>query len=118
MTISAYLDDTGSRDPDRTGLIQRDDQMDCVAFDGFLLKEEDIPDLGAQHRAFCAAWTIDDPLHSSSPRGGRGTCAWLKQPETAGLFFPSLEAFLLSLPIVGLAYAIHRPEHLARYRNI
>ena len=118
MTISAYLDGTGIRDSDRTGLIQRDDQMDCAALGGFLLKEENIPDLRTQHRAFCAAWKIDDPLHSSSPRGGRGTCAWLKQPETAGLFFPSLEAFLLSLPIVGLAYAIHRPEHLARYRNI
>lgn len=103
MTISVYLDDTGSRDPDQTGLIQRDDHMDCFSLAGFLLKEEDIPDLRAKHRAFCAAWKIDYLLHSSSIRGGRVKFAWLKQPEMAGLFFPTLEACLLSLPIIGLA---------------
>lgn len=112
-----YLDDTGSRDPDQTGAIQRDDHMNCFALGGFLLKEEDIPDLRAKHSTFCAAWKIDYPLHSSSIRGGRGKFAWLKKPETAGLFFPALEEFLLSLPIIGIACVIHRPGYLARYRD-
>lgn len=63
MTISAYLDDTGSSNPDRTGLIQRDDQIDCVALDGFLLKEEDMPDLRAQHSAFCVIYAMQLANH-------------------------------------------------------
>jgi hypothetical protein len=112
-----YIDDTGSRDPDKADFSDRDDQMDCFALGGFLLKEEDIPDLRKKHAAFCAEWKINYPLHSSSIRGGRGKFAWRKKPETAGLFFPSLEEFLLSLPIVGIACLIHRPGYVTRYTD-
>jgi len=112
-----YVDDTGSRDPDRQPNLPRKDQMDCFGLGGFLLKEEDIPDVRSKHTAFCAQWNITYPLHSSSIRGGRGDFAWLKKPETAGLFFQALETFLLSLPILGIACVIHRPGYLVRYQD-
>lgn len=112
-----YFDDTGSRDPDKADFADRQDEMDCFGLGGFLLKEEDIPELRKKHAAFCAEWKIDYPLHSSSIRGGRGKFAWLKKPERAGLFFPALEELLLSLPLISIACIVHRPGYVARYKD-
>lgn len=112
-----YIDDTGSRDPDKSHYPNRHDEMDCFGLGGFLLKEEDIPVLRKKHEAFCSQWKITYPLHSSSIRGGRGKFAWLKTPENARLFFPSLDEFILSLPIIGIACIIDRPGYVARYQH-
>ncbi len=112
-----YIDDTGSRDPDRSDYTDRHDEMDCFGLGGFLLKEEDIPEVRKKHEAFCFKWKITYPLHSSSIRGGRGKFAWLKKPETSRLFFPSLDEFILSLPIIGIACIIDRPGYVARYHQ-
>ncbi|MBS0155182.1 MAG: DUF3800 domain-containing protein [Nitrospira sp.] len=112
-----YIDDSGSRDPDRADFTGRSDDMDCFALGGYLLKEEDIPHLRRKHADFCEQWKITYPLHSSSLRGGRGNFAWLKKPENAGLFMPALQEYLLSLPLLGIACVIHRPGYVARYKN-
>jgi hypothetical protein len=112
-----YFDDTGSRDPDRNACIPRHDKMDCFGLGGILVKEEDIEAMLQKHKAFCAEWNIDYPLHSSKIRGGQGKFGWLKKPENAGLFFPALEEFLLSLPFVGIACVIDRPGYVARYKE-
>lgn len=112
-----YFDDTGSRDPDKTDYPDREDDMDCFGLGGFLLKEEDIPELRAKHTAFCEQWSITYPLHSRRIRGGRGKFSWLKKPENARLFFPSLDEFIFSLPLVGIAAVIDRPGYLARYKD-
>lgn len=115
-----YFDDTGSRDPDDDaayGSTPRDDHMDCFALGGVLIREEDIDHIFQSHKAFCAEWQIDYPLHSSRIRGGQGKFGWLKKPENAGSFFPAIEDFLLSLPIVSIACVIHRPGYVARYKD-
>ncbi|MEM9832308.1 MAG: DUF3800 domain-containing protein [Bacteroidota bacterium] len=113
-----YIDDTGSRDPDRlTHHEQRDDRMDCFGLGGILIKEEDIGKVLGMHADFCGKWNIDYPLHSSSIRVGRGKFGWLKKPETAGFFFPELQEFLLSLPFIGLACIIDRPGYVLRYKD-
>ena len=112
-----YFDDTGSRDPDRNACIPRHDKMDCFGLGGILIKEEDIEAILQKHKSFCAEWNIDYPLHSSKIRGGQGKFGWLKKPENAGLFFPALEEFLLSLPFVGIACVIDRPGYVARYKE-
>lgn len=114
-----YFDDTGSRDPDHRphGPGTRDDGMDCFGLGGILVKEEDVDQIFQAHKAFCAEWTIDYPLHSSHIRGGRGKFSRLRRPENAGYFFPSLQTFLLSLPIIGIACLIDRSGYLARYRD-
>lgn len=112
-----YFDDTGSRDPDRGDYEQRKDGMDCFGLGGFLLKEEDIPDLRKKHTAFCEKFNFEYPLHSSSIRGGRDNFGWLRIPERAGDFIPALNTFLLSLPIVGMACVIDRPGYVARFKE-
>lgn len=111
-----YFDDTGSRDPDHVP-DPRQDQMNCFALGGVLIKEEDIDTIYNLHKTFCSKWRIDYPLHSSPIRGGRGNFGWLKKPENAHLFLTDLESFLLSLPITGTACVIHRPGYVARYKG-
>jgi len=112
-----YFDDTGSRDPDKTDYKNRKDNMDCFALGGILIKEEDIPEVFTKHKAFCQEWKITYPLHSSTIRGGRDNFGWLRTPEKAGEFFPALNTFLLSLPIIGIGCVIDRPGYVARYQD-
>ncbi|MFK0332680.1 DUF3800 domain-containing protein [Rhizobium sp. NPDC090275] len=111
-----FIDDTGSRDPDHEPPQQRKDGMDCFGLGGFLIKQEDIGELKVLHSAFYAEHGIDYPLHSHKIRGGRGDFGWWRNPEKARLFFPELDAFILSLPVIGIAAVIDRPGYL-RYRE-
>ncbi|MDR4483188.1 MAG: DUF3800 domain-containing protein [Nitrospirales bacterium] len=113
-----YFDDTGSRDPDKTDYPNRQDEMDCFGLGGFLLKEEDIPELRKKHQTFCEKWSINYPLHSQSIRGGRNQFGWLRQtPEKAFLFYSELNELLLDLPLIGIACVIDRPGYVARYKT-
>lgn len=112
-----FIDDTGSRDPDREPSEQRRDHLDCFGLGGILIKEEDVDEVKQRHAAFCTKHGITYPLHSYKIRGGRGDFGWLKKPESARAFFPELDAFLLNLPVIGIAAIIDRPGYVARYRD-
>ena len=114
-----YFDDSGSRDPDEAFMHagEREDRMDYFALGGVLIRDEDIDQVFAAHKAFCTEHNITYPLHSWAIRGGRGKFAWLKTPEKAGIFLAALEEFLLSLPIISLACVVNRPGYVARYRD-
>ncbi|MCP5245887.1 MAG: DUF3800 domain-containing protein [Burkholderiales bacterium] len=113
-----YFDDTGSRDPDKYyNAERRDDKMDCFGLGGVLVKEEDVNSILKMYEVFCAKWDINYPLHSTDIRGGRRKFAWLKKPENAGEFLPSLQDFLLSLPIIGIACIIDRPGYVDKYKD-
>src|SRR3546814_5899677 len=114
-TYHLYFDDTGSRDPDKADLVDGDvrrDRMDCFAFGGVLVKNEEVDGIFAAQNAVCRAHDIDYPLHSWAIRGARGKFAWLKAPEKAGNFHAAIEEYLLSLPIVALACVINRPGYV------
>ncbi len=115
--LHLYFDDTGSRFPDREPAELRQDGMDCFGLGGILVKKEDVDLIYSQYKAFCAQWEIGYPLHSSSIRGGRGKFGWLKKPELAGEFLPSLSVFLEALPVLGIAAIIHRPGYNERYHT-
>lgn len=115
--IHLYIDDTGGRDPDREPLVKRRDEMDCFAFGGILINEEDVDELFARYKAFCNSHHINYPLHSWAIRGGRGDFGWLKRPEAAFAFLSDLERFLVNLPIVGIAAVIDRPGYVSRYKE-
>ncbi|MGH1349562.1 MAG: DUF3800 domain-containing protein [Methyloligellaceae bacterium] len=111
-----YIDDTGSRDPNQVPYDEnRDDGMDCFGLGGILIKEGDVEDILTKHKEFCTEWDITYPLHSSSIRGGRRNFGWLRNPENAGQFFPALNEYLLSLPIICTACIIDRPGYRKRY---
>lgn len=113
-----FIDDTGSRDPDHELNEQRTDRMDCFGLGGILIKEEDVDEVKQRHRMFCDKHGITYPLHSHKIRGGRGDFGWLKKPENARIFFPELDAFILDLPVIGVATIIDRPGYVSRYREV
>ena len=111
-----YIDDTGTRFPDKEPVIIRRDGMDCFALGGVLIKESDKEFIKEAYFSFCKQWDIKYPLHSSEIRSMRDNFIWLegtaKQREN---FLKSLEEFLLSLPVIGFATIIHRPGYNERY---
>lgn len=114
-----YFDDTGSR---KLGQLLhqadvRQDGMDCFGLGGLMVKEEDIQELNQKHKDFCSAWGINYPLHSSRIRGHRGKFGWLSKRENQATFLPAMEAFLLSLPFVGIACVVDRPGYAYRYQD-
>ncbi len=117
--ILLYFDDSGSRNPDKNCLSQegRRDKMDGFALGGILVKEEDIGILIGRYRAFVNEWGIDYYLHSTKIRCRQGKFAWLQKQENAESFYPALESFVLSLPVIGIACVVHRPGYVARYKE-
>lgn len=116
--VHLFIDDTGSRDPDRTLELERDDEMNCFALGGVLVNAEDVDSVKAAHRAFCEKFGIDYPLHSWAIRGGRGKFGWLRRnPEKTAEFYASMGEFLVGLPVLGIAAAVHRPGYVARYKE-
>lgn len=113
-----YIDDSGSRFPNRQDHDSRRDGMDHFALGGVLLKDEDKDQVQQSYLSFCGNWSIDYPLHSTKIRGMRGDFIWLegssKQNEK---FHDELEDFLLNLPVIGFAAVIHRPGYNSRYKD-
>lgn len=112
--IHLYFDDTGTRRYD-IDEIKRDDGMDCFGLGGILVNLEDLDSVYNAHKVFCTRWHIKYPLHSNCIRGSRNNFAWVRNSEMKTEFFSSLEEFLLSLPVRGIATIIHRPGYRDRY---
>ncbi len=70
-----YIDDSGSRFPDRAPAV-RNDGMDHFALGGILIEDKDRAALVAAHHAFCYRWNIDYPLHSTKIRGRNVSLRW------------------------------------------
>jgi Protein of unknown function (DUF3800) len=116
--VHLFIDDSGSRDPDRTPEVERGDGMNCFALGGILVNAEDIESVKDAHKAFCAKHGITYPLHSWEIRGGRGNFGWLrKNPERTGEFYADMGDFLVGLPVLGIAAVVHRPGYVARYKD-
>lgn len=117
--ILLYFDDSGSRNPDKNSVSQegRHDKVDGFALGGILVREEDIGFILGRYRAFVDEWGIDYYLHSTRIRCRQGKFAWLQKKENAERFYPALESFLLSLPVIGIACVVHRPGYVARYKE-
>lgn len=115
--LHLYIDDSGSREPDREPAEERRDQMDYFALGGILINEEDVDKLYATYKDFVGSHGVTYPLHSWAIRGGRGDFGWMKKPEDARDFLNDLETMLLSLPVVGIAAVIDRPGYVARYKE-
>lgn len=113
-----YIDDSGSRFPDKKSPIVRRDGMDHFALGGVLVKDTERIALLESYKAFVGSWDLDYPLHSSEIRSMRDNFIWLessaKQREK---FLEELETFLLGLPVLGFGAVVHRPGYNARYKE-
>lgn len=113
-----YIDDSGSRFPDKKSDLIRRDGMDHFALGGVLVEENDREFILKEYKSFISDWGLSYPLHSSEIRSMRDNFIWLessaKQREK---FLQELEVFLLKLPVVGFAAVVHRPGYNARYKE-
>ncbi|MCK5493115.1 MAG: DUF3800 domain-containing protein [Candidatus Omnitrophica bacterium] len=113
-----YIDDSGSRYPDKQNFIDRNDGMDNFALGGVLIAEKDKKMIKEKYEDFCNKWDIDYALHSSDIRGMRNDFAWLEEStKNKEKFLTELEEFLISLPVIGFASVIYRPGYNERYKE-
>jgi len=116
--MSLYLDDSGTRNPDRK-IPEQYMFRDWFALGGFLTKEEDEGAIETAHAAFCGNWGINYPLHSYDIRSATENFTWLAAlgDREHRQFMRELGEMLLSVPVVGYACVIDRPGYNKRYRE-
>ncbi|MEA2112902.1 MAG: DUF3800 domain-containing protein [Patescibacteria group bacterium] len=113
-----YIDDSGSRHPDRQDFIDRDDKLDHFALGGVLIATEDKEIIKEKYENFCKKWDINYALHSSDIRGMRNDFSWLEEStKNKEKFQDEMSKFLVSLPVMGFASVIYRPGYNKRYKE-
>ena len=116
--LNFYMDDSGTRKPDRVALSLDPKRPNHFALGGVLISEDDEERAREAHAALCSKWSITYPLHSVDIRHAAKEFQWLRRnsPEY-GPFMADLTQMLVSIPVIGLACVIDRPGYDARYRQ-
>lgn len=113
-----YLDESGSRDPDRHPK-QSADAPDWFGIGGVLVSAEDKSSIESTMSAFRTRWPQmgDTPLRSYDIRNKTGRFRWLSQLGESSLltFYEDLSSTMTSLPIVVTGCVVHRPGYNQRY---
>lgn len=111
-----YLDDSGTRHPDRTGTLPAHGH-DWFGIGGVMMREADEDAVRARHACFCQKWNITTPLHSAEIRARSKNFKWIgslpdeKQKE----FMGDLGALATSLELTAIACVVDRPGYNHRY---
>lgn len=116
--LSLYLDDSGTRNPDRK-LPEQFQFRDWFTLGGYTVAEEDEGVVRTAHAKFCEKWGINYPLHSYDIRASTNDFTWLKISDEKDYrdFMSDLSALLLGIPVNGHACVIDRPGYNDRYRE-
>jgi len=116
--LNFYMDDSGTRTPDRKPLAFRPDVREFFALGGVLINEEDEGAARKLHDEFCKRWSIRYPLHSVEIRNCKNAFSWLKRDtDEYERFMRELSKLLTSMSVIGIACVIDRPGYDARYRE-
>jgi hypothetical protein len=116
--LNFYLDESGSRTPDRVAAAHVVGKPNAFAFGGVLVRAEDEAAIREAHAAICAKWSIAYPLHSVDIRNASKEFSWLRRDS--GQFAPfmaDLTETMCGIPAIGLACVVDRPGYDARYRE-
>lgn len=118
--LNFYLDDSGVRYPNRKRGTEAEHGYDWFALGGILVSEGEEPTVREAHAAFCKAWDIDYPLHSSEIRSQNENFAWLRglSDGEAKRFYEELYCLMRDAPVTGLACVIDRPGYNGRYLEL
>jgi hypothetical protein len=116
--LNFYMDDSGTRTPNREPLPYNKNAREFFALGGVLIDEEAEAAVRKLYDEFCARWSINYPLHSVEIRHRQERFSWLALDRfERDKFMSDLSRTLLSLDILGLACVIDRPGYDARYRE-
>lgn len=117
-TLNFYMDDSGTRKPDRVPTVFDPARPNHFDLGGILISEDDEEQARAAHAALCERWSITYPLHSVDMRHATKNFNWLRRdsPEYQP-FMNDLRQMLVSVPVTALACVIDRPGYDARYRE-
>ncbi|UUZ67377.1 DUF3800 domain-containing protein [Polaromonas sp. P2-4] len=115
-----YVDDSGSRDPDRKPTSSQH-EPNWFALGGVLVDPSDKERIDARITGFRSQWPqIENrPFRSYDIRHKTDRFAWLNSLSQAqqACFFDGLTELMLELPITALACVIDRPGYNQRYMN-
>lgn len=116
--ILLYMDESGSRDPDRHPR-QNVDLPDWFGIGGILVNAKDKSGIEASMDAFRVRWPQmgDNPLRSYDIRNKTKRFRWLSQLDEVTLkaFYDDLSQMISGLPIVATGCVVHRPGYNERY---
>lgn len=112
-----YLDDSGTRHPDRKPGRKPAHGNDWFGLGGVIIAKDDEIAFRNVHRDFLKKWAIDKPLHSSEIRAKSdgfafiGTLSEIEQQR----FFEELYQLMANAPVIGIGCIIDRPGYNHRY---
>src|SRR5882757_7551137 len=116
--LNFYMDDSGTRAPNRKPLLFDSRKCEFFALGGVLVNEEDEGAVRAAHQELCDRWSINYPLHSVEIRHSSRAFSWLKKgTREYQKFMADISRFLTGIRVVGLACVVDRPGYDARYRE-
>jgi Protein of unknown function (DUF3800) len=118
--LHLYMDDSGTRHPDRNPGRRAQHGYDWFGLGGVLIRQEDEDAARHLHRNFCERWKIEAPLRSADIRAKSEKFHWLKHLSAAELerFLEDLYVTMAGAPVIGIGCTIDRPGYNQRYREI
>lgn len=112
-----YMDDSGTRHPDRDLNRTPSHRHDYFALGGVLINDADEAKARRLHQSFCDKWELSFPLHSCDIRAKSKKFNFLESFEKEKLesFMEDLTNLAVTLPVIGIACVIDRPGYNQRY---
>lgn len=115
--MNFYMDDSGTRKPDRAPILFNPDSPNFFALGGILVNDEDEEAIRNAHAILCERWSITYPLHSVDIRHAKDNFTWLKRDgDEYARFMRDLNKFVTTAKVRCLACVIDRPGYDSRYR--
>ena len=108
-----YMDDSGTRHPDRNPGKPPAHGHDWFGLGGVLIKEKDEDDARDVYYAFRKRWGLSIPFRSADIRSKSKGFTWLGTvpSEKREAFLEELYQLMAGLPVVGIACVIDRPGY-------
>jgi hypothetical protein len=119
--VNLYLDDSGTRNPDRNPAEALPAHgHDWFGIGGVMIREADEEAFRAEHAALYTKWKpfgMEKPLHSAEIRSQHKGFRWMRQrsPEELAEFYEDIEKLATHPKLTAIACVIDRPGYNKRY---
>lgn len=118
--MSLYIDDSGSRHPDRNPAdVLPAHGHDWFGLGGVIVRDDEAQSVRDRHASLSSKWELKGPLHSAEIRGFSGHFTWLGQraPDERSAFLQDLTELVTSPQLTAIACVVDRPGYNHRYRD-